>query len=264
MFSSRIVNSARFLTIPPSSQALYFHLGLRADDDGIVEAFSVLRLTNSVEGDLKALIDKNFVKVLNNDLVCFITDWREHNLIRADRKVDSIYKELLIQVVPEVNLVEAMPRADTGKTTGRPEDRISKVKISKDNIYNDMYNYEAVDESGNPIKSKKGERVDKKTNQFLISVGFMWRDLVKKHTGLSESDIPLVNIYRSIRACYLREKFSREDFNELFKYFLTSSLALEQKIAFDLCLSQKYVAKFKIARRSRPKTNAAVSGDIRL
>ena len=63
MFSNRITDSAKFLKMPLSSQALYFHLGLHADDDGVVEAFSVMRQTGAVEDDLRILVAKNFVNV---------------------------------------------------------------------------------------------------------------------------------------------------------------------------------------------------------
>ncbi|KLD61706.1 hypothetical protein WP50_00105 [Lactiplantibacillus plantarum] len=59
MFSNRITDSAKFLKMPLSSQALYFHLGLHADDDGVVEAFSVMRQTGAVEDDLRILVAKN-------------------------------------------------------------------------------------------------------------------------------------------------------------------------------------------------------------
>ena len=49
MFSKRIIESAKFLKMPISCQALYFHLGMNADDDGIVEAFKVMRMTGSTE-----------------------------------------------------------------------------------------------------------------------------------------------------------------------------------------------------------------------
>lgn len=106
MFSMKIINSARFMKMPVASQLLYFHLGLNADDDGIVEAYNIMRYTGLSEDDLKLLVAKSFVIVLNEDLVSFITDWKEHNLIRADRKVDSMYKNLLLKIVPEVQLVE--------------------------------------------------------------------------------------------------------------------------------------------------------------
>ena len=118
MFSTRIANSAKFLKMPLSTQALYFHLGLNADDDGIVEAFPVMRTCGAAEDDLKILVAKGYAIILNEDLVTFISDWRENNKIRADRKRDSIYKDLLLRVVPGADLVEPRARADTKKITG--------------------------------------------------------------------------------------------------------------------------------------------------
>lgn len=66
--------------MPIDSQVLYFHLGLRADDDGIVEAYPVMKLLGNTEDNLKVLVAKEFVKILNDDLVSFIIDWTEHNL----------------------------------------------------------------------------------------------------------------------------------------------------------------------------------------
>lgn len=112
MFSKRIIGSARFLRMPGSTQALYFHLGMAADDDGIVEAYPIMQMVNSSEDDLRLLAAKGFVKVLNEDLVTYILDWQENNKIRADRKVNSIYKDLLLQVMPEAPLLEPRQRAD--------------------------------------------------------------------------------------------------------------------------------------------------------
>jgi hypothetical protein len=125
MFSFRITESARFLKMPLSSQALYFHLCMHADDDGIVEAYRIIKYIETKEDDLNILVAKNFVRVLNDDLVAFVSDWHEHNLIRADRKVDSIYKELLVQVLPEAQVVQAAPRADRPKN--EPESRTHLV-----------------------------------------------------------------------------------------------------------------------------------------
>lgn len=132
MFSKRIIGSARFLRMPGSTQALYFHLGMAADDDGIVEAYPIMQMVNASEDDLRLLAAKGFVKVLNEDLVTYILDWQENNKIRADRKVNSIYKDLLLQVMPETPLIEPRQRADRarpdivqddhGTTDGRPED----------------------------------------------------------------------------------------------------------------------------------------------
>lgn len=145
MFNLKIVDSAKFLKMPVSSQLLYFHLGMRADDDGVVEGFNVLRMTGLNEDDLRILTAKGYIQVLNEDLVSFITDWREHNLIRSDRKTDSLYKDLLLKVVPQVELIEPKKRADLKekKENGRPTDnqtsdecqhRLGKYSIVKYSI----------------------------------------------------------------------------------------------------------------------------------
>lgn len=142
MFSKTITNSARFLKMPVDSQSLYFHLCMNADDDGIVEAYSVLKITGSSEDNLRVLSAKSFIRVLNEDLVSHIVDWNEHNLIRADRKIDSIYKDLLLQIVPEIELIEPKPRADTGKITGRTMDSVGKVRLGKVRLDQDSIDIE--------------------------------------------------------------------------------------------------------------------------
>lgn len=112
MISSKIIDSARFIKMPVSCQNLYFHLISRADDDGVIEAFNIMRLVGASEDDLRVLVAKGFVVVLNEDLVTYVTDWLEHNNVRQDRKVDSIYKDLLIQMIDGIELVEAKPRSD--------------------------------------------------------------------------------------------------------------------------------------------------------
>ena len=151
MISIGIINSAKFLKMPISSRLLYYDLCLRADDDGVVEGFNTLRMTGASEDDLRVLSAKNYIKILNEDLVSYITNWTEHNKIRADRKVDSIYKDLLLQVLPDTKLLESKPRADRNKnrvdngtshclTDGcqmSAEDRLGKVSIGKDSIGKD-------------------------------------------------------------------------------------------------------------------------------
>jgi hypothetical protein len=65
------------------------------------------------------LLAKGYIKQLNEDQVVVITDWLEHNVIRADRKVDSIYKPLLLEKFPEAKLVEPKPRADVEDNSRR-------------------------------------------------------------------------------------------------------------------------------------------------
>ena len=98
MFAKSIIGSARFLRMPPTSRLLYYDLGMAADDDGVVEAFSVMRTTGANEDDLRVLASKGFVKVLNEDLVTYICDWNTNNQLRKDRYHPSIYSELLVRL----------------------------------------------------------------------------------------------------------------------------------------------------------------------
>lgn len=143
MFSTRITSSAKFLKMPLSTQALYFHLGLNADDDGVVEAFSILRCCGANEDDLRVLVAKGYAVILNEDLVTYLTDWRENNKIRADRKRDSVHKDLLLQMVPDADLVDAKPtyyqrqKNKICQTNGGQVPAICPPKISKDKIRED-------------------------------------------------------------------------------------------------------------------------------
>lgn len=132
MFSNRIANSAKFLQMPSEAQLLYFHLVLRADDDGVVESYPIMRLLGLATDNFKVLLAKQFIKVLNEDQVIVIEDWLEHNTIRADRKVDSIYKALL---PASIKTIEAKPRSDVDDNSrrlgGQSTDGISKGKLGK-------------------------------------------------------------------------------------------------------------------------------------
>ena len=174
MFSKKIMESAKFLKMPSSSRLLYYDLGMRADDDGVVEAFTVLRMTGATEDDLRVLVSKGYIKVLNEDLVTYITDWTEHNKIRADRKIDSIYKELLLQVNPDVQLLEPKERADRkkgdGTSQGQPMDGIGKDRLGKENI-NNIYSLEDYEEIWELYPNKKGKsqflkKIDKLLNTY--------------------------------------------------------------------------------------------------
>ena len=121
MFSKKICRSAKFLKMPSDSHKLYLHLVLDADDDGVVEAYSVMQAVSVEEQYFNILVEKGYIKVLNDDLVSYIMDWREHNVIRADRKVDSIYKDLLLEAIPGIKLVEPKKRASGKKKTSNQE-----------------------------------------------------------------------------------------------------------------------------------------------
>lgn len=124
MFSKTIVESTKFLKMPLTTQALYYHLGMYADDDGVVEAFTVLRITGASEDDLKILVAKKFAVVLNDDLVTYLPDWLANNHLRPDRKHSSAYLQLLREKVPEAQvLASSKPKKDNVEINGQASAR---------------------------------------------------------------------------------------------------------------------------------------------
>ena len=93
MFTKKITESDAFLEMPMSSQALYFHLCMNADDDGFVKnPKSIQRLVGCNDDDLKLLIGKRFVIPFESGIIV-IKHWRMHNLLRKDRYKETVYTD---------------------------------------------------------------------------------------------------------------------------------------------------------------------------
>ena len=93
MFSQAIIDSDAFLDMPATSQLLYFHLSMRADDDGFInKPKSVMRACGGSNDDMNLLIAKKFIIPFESGIVV-IKHWRIHNLIAKDRYTETNYKE---------------------------------------------------------------------------------------------------------------------------------------------------------------------------
>ena len=136
MFSNTITDSDLFLEMSLSAQALYFHLGLHADDEGFVSSPKrIVRATGCNEDDLKLLIAKGFVICFDSGIIV-ITHWNLHNSIRKDRKKDTFFKTEKALLTLNNGVYSEVDNQLT--TTCQPTDnRMSaQDKISKDNINN--------------------------------------------------------------------------------------------------------------------------------
>ena len=95
MFTKKIVDSDAFLDMPLSAQCLYFHLNMRADDEGVCDnPKKIMRMIGASEGDMQMLIAKRFLLVIENNLIV-IKHWWMHNYLRKDRFHQSQYHEEL-------------------------------------------------------------------------------------------------------------------------------------------------------------------------
>lgn len=103
MFSLNVVDTDTFLEMPQSSQNLYFHLGMRADDDGFVSSpKKITKIVGANEDDLKLLIAKKYVILFENRILV-ISHWHINNSIRKDRYSETIYKEEKRKIIKNEN-----------------------------------------------------------------------------------------------------------------------------------------------------------------
>lgn len=104
MFSLKIISTDAFMEMPLSAQALYFHLGMRADDDGFVSnARSILRYVGASDDDFKLLLLKRFILAFDGSSVIVIKHWRLNNYVRGDRYTPTLYQEEYRQLYVKPN-----------------------------------------------------------------------------------------------------------------------------------------------------------------
>ncbi len=145
MFSNTIIDSDLFLEMPLSTQALYFHLGMRADDEGFIgNPKKITRSVSCTEDDLKLLIAKGFIISFDNGIIV-ITHWNLHNSIRKDRKKDTFFQDekALLEIDNKNAYMLCQPNGNQMTTTCQPSDnqmsaqgKLSKDKKRKVNINN--------------------------------------------------------------------------------------------------------------------------------
>lgn len=129
MFAKSIIDSDMFLDMPLSAQALYFHLSMRADDDGFINnPKRVQRMIGANDDDFKLLIAKQFIIPFDSGIVV-IKHWRLHNYIQKDRYKPTIYSEekaalsladgVYTDCIHNVSKVDTQVRLEVGKSRDR-------------------------------------------------------------------------------------------------------------------------------------------------
>ena len=154
MFAKTIIDSDAFLDMPLSTQALYFHLSMRADDDGFINSpKKVQSMVGCGDDDLKLLIAKNFLIPFESGVVV-IKHWKIHNYIRNDRYKPTVYKEEKSQLYLKDNNAYTLD-----KTLGIPSDsqvvyqsetqvrdriELGKVSLGQDNGKKERNSYKQI------------------------------------------------------------------------------------------------------------------------
>lgn len=132
MFSLDIVDTDIFLDMPPTTQNLYFHLGMRADDDGFVAApKKIAKLCSSTPDDIKILVAKGYI-IPFDDGVVLVTDWMINNQIRKDRYTETRFKEHLNSIESEDGRYKKSLATKWQPSIGK--DSIGEYSTDKDSV----------------------------------------------------------------------------------------------------------------------------------
>ena len=135
MFAKTIIDSDVFLDMPLTAQALYFHLSMRADDDGFVNnPKKIQRMIGVSDDDCKLLIAKNFIIAFESGVIV-IKHWKIHNYIRNDRYKATAYEDekALLSLEKNGGYTIGIPNDNQMDT----QDRLGKVSIGKVSIGKD-------------------------------------------------------------------------------------------------------------------------------
>ena len=131
MFAKTIIDSDAFLDMPQSTQLLYFHLSMRADDDGFINnPKAIMRNVKCNEDDIKVLIAKKFIIPFESGIVV-IKHWKIHNYIAKDRYKETKYKEEKATLTLDEN--NSYTSCTQSVYSLETQDRLGKESIGKDN-----------------------------------------------------------------------------------------------------------------------------------
>ena len=112
MFAKTIIDSDAFLDMPATTQLLYFHLSMRADDDGFInKPKTIMRMVGSKDDDINLLIAKKFLIPFESGVVV-IKHWKIHNYIQNDRYNETKYKIEKSQLVLDENKAYKLQKSE--------------------------------------------------------------------------------------------------------------------------------------------------------
>lgn len=174
MFSRKITESDQFLDMPMSSQVLYFHVNMQADDDGFVGNVKMIkRMIGASDDDLKILIAKEYLIPFESGVVV-IKDWKIHNYIRSDRYNETFYKyeKSLLELDSNNSYLVGIPDVIPEVDQRLPQVRLGKDRLGKDNTLSSdstMYPYKKIIEYLNDKSDKQYKHTTKKTQTLIKS-----------------------------------------------------------------------------------------------
>lgn len=262
MFAKTIIDSDAFLDMPLTTQALYFHLSMRADDEGFINnPKKIMRMIGASDDEFRLLQAKSFIIPFESG-VCVIKHWRIHNYLRNDRFKPTVYVEEKAKLSVKDNRAYTLNpgSANLGIPTGIPNDdqcetqyRLGKVSIVEDSI--EEYREDDFQEEEPPDDERPApphiyapyEQIKNLYNEICISLS--------KCTAMSEAR------KKCIKA-RLSSGYTVEDFNRLFEKaeassFMKGANSRNWRATFDWLIKDSNMAKVLDGNYDDHTTNPA-------
>ena len=180
MFAKTIVDSDAFLEMPQSTQLMYFHLSMRADDEGFINnPKAIMRSVGCKDDDMRLLISKKFIIPFESGVVV-IKHWKIHNYIQSDRFIPTKYQDEKMQLELDENKAYRLPKTeciqnvsilDTQVSIGKVRlDKVSKEEASSHTL-GEFNNVKLTDEEYQKVKELKLEDYIELLSSYIAQTG---------------------------------------------------------------------------------------------
>lgn len=234
MFAKTIIDSDAFLDMPISSQLLYFHLSMRADDDGFInKPKTIMRMIRATDDDMKLLIAKKFLIPFESGVVV-IKHWKIHNYIQNDRYNETKYKEEKAQLALDENKAYRLVDTECIHNVSTLE---TQVRLGKDRLGKDSKDKGAIDQFviDNPeykecLNAYKRMRVDMRRKMQpraeVLFISKLKELITKGYDGIHLVDMAIeknwLSVYEPSKQSFIKESndktlpawFGAEDVSE--------------------------------------------------
>lgn len=203
MYDKEIVGSDAFIEMPTSSQALYFHLGMNADDDGFVgNPKSIQRQIGASDDDMRLLIMKRFILAFDSGVV-LIKHWNINNFIRKDRYKPTTY-------IKEKSLIVLCDNNSYGITTVNRDFTLVNQRSTQYSI--DEYSKEKCSLVEESVDSELSRKISDKTAALYQPIRI--EELCPHESDLSPQERPAAN--KAVKSKSAEEKHCFGEFNNVY------------------------------------------------
>lgn len=184
MFSMHIIDSDAFLDMPIYAQLLYFHLGMRADDDGFINnPAKIMRIIGINQDDIvllkKAmdlLIEKKFIIMFDSGVIV-IKHWLVNNYLRSDRKKSTTYIRELNQLKVKQNnsyeLIGNLGIPNDNQMSTTCQHRLDKYRLDK-------YSIDTIDHQDDRVIAFDSKKTTKSKTELINEFEILWKMYPKK------------------------------------------------------------------------------------